>query len=130
MDDPIGDLLIRIKNGYQARKKVITMPFSKMKEEIGQLLVKEKYLEKCSVRNEGKLKFLDLNLKYEGKTPALTGVKRISKPAVRVYRGVAEIPKFRSGYGITIISTSKGIMTGKEAKKNRLGGEIICQVWQ
>jgi small subunit ribosomal protein S8 len=128
VNDPIGDMLIRIKNGYLARKDVVEVPYSKMKEEIAKILVKEGYLKKFKIENL-KFKILKLELKYEGKRPAIEGVKRISKPGVRIYAKAGEIPKVKYGFGITIVSTSKGIMTDREAKKKNLGGEVICQVW-
>jgi len=131
VNDPIGDMLIRIKNGYLARKDVVEVPYSKMKEEIAKLLVKEGYLKnlKSQMSNVKSGKILRIELKYEGKRPAIEGVKRISKPGVRIYAKAGEIPKVKYGFGITIVSTSKGIMTGREAKKKNLGGEVICQVW-
>jgi len=128
VNDPIGDMLIRVKNGYLARKEVVEVPYSKIKEEIAKLLVKEGYFKKFKIENL-KFKILKLELKYEGKRPALEGVKRISKPGVRIYAKAGEIPKVKYGFGITVVSTPKGIMTDKEARKNNLGGEIICQVW-
>ena len=131
VNDPIGDMLIRIKNGYLARKDVVEVPYSKMKEEIAKILVKEGYLKnvKYQMENVKWKKTLILTLKYEGKRPAIEGVKRISKPGVRIYAKAGEIPKVKYGFGITIVSTSKGIMTDREAKKKNLGGEVICQVW-
>jgi len=128
VNDPIGDMLIRIKNGYLARKVVVEVPYSIMKEEIAKLLVKKGYLKKFKIENL-KFKILKLELKYEGKRPGIEGVKRISKPGVRTYAKAGEIPKVKYGFGITIVSTPKGIMTGREAKKKNLGGEVICQVW-
>jgi len=138
INDPIGDMLIRIKNGYLARKDVVEVPYSRMKEEIAKILVKEGYLEsskskisppKRRSRRNSKFKILELKLKYEGKGPAIEEVKRISKPGVRIYAKADEIPKVKYGFGITIVSTPKGIMTDKEARKKNLGGEVICQVW-
>ena len=131
VNDPIGDMLARIKNGYLARKNVVEVPYSKMKEEIAKLLVKEGYLRnvKCQMTNGKWKKTLVLTLKYEGGRPAIEEVKRVSKPGVRIYAKAREIPKVKYGFGITIISTSKGIMTDKEARKKNLGGEVICQVW-
>jgi len=129
--DPIADMLIRIKNGYQARKKLVEMPYSKLKAEIAGLLVKEGYLKK-SVLKESPIKTfktLELILKYDGKEPVLTGVKRLSKPGLRVYARATAIPRVRVGFGVTIVSTSKGLMTDKKARKKNLGGEVICQVW-
>jgi len=138
ISDPIGDMLIRVKNGYLARKDIVEVPYSKMKEEIAKLLVKEGYLKnvKCQTRlPDGQVsnvkwkKTLVLTLKYQGKRPAIEEVKRISKPGVRIYAKAGEIPKVKYGFGITIVSTSKGIMIDSQAKKKNLGGEVICQVW-
>jgi small subunit ribosomal protein S8 len=131
VNDPIGDMLIRIKNGYLARKNFVEVPYSRIKEEIARLLVKEGYLRnvKCQMSNVKSEKILRIELKYEGKRPAIEEVKRISKPGVRIYAKAGEIPRVKYGFGITIVSTPKGIMTGKEAKKKNLGGEVICQVW-
>ena len=131
VNDPIGDMLIRIKNGYLARKDVVEVPYSRVKEEIAKILVKEGYLRnvKCQMTNGKSGKILRIELKYDGKRPAIEEVKRISKPGVRIYAKAGEIPKVKYGFGITIVSTSKGIMTDKEAKEKNLGGEVICQVW-
>lgn len=133
--DPIADMLIRIKNGYLAGKKLVEVPFSKIKQSIAQILVKEGYLKnaRLEVIDSGKKKQvkknLILELRYKDGRPALTDVKRVSKPGVRIYLKSKEISKPKFGLGITIVSTSKGIMTHKEAKKRNLGGEIICEVW-
>ncbi len=128
--DPIADFIIRIKNGYLVRKKLIEIPWSNMKEKLAEMLVKEGFLKNAQVKSEkGKFKTLELELKYEGKKPALTEVKRISKPGVRIYAKVNKIPRVRLGVGITIISTPKGLMTDKQARKNHQGGELICQIW-
>jgi len=128
--DPVADFIIRIKNGYLVRKKLIEIPWSKMKEKMAEMLVKEGFLKNAQVKSEkGKFKTLELELKYEGKKPALTEVKRISKPGVRIYAKVNKIPRVRLGVGITIISTPQGLMTDKEARKNHQGGELICQIW-
>lgn len=128
LSDPIADMLIRIKNGYRAGKQVVEVPYSKTKEAIAKILLKEGYLKKFKIKNL-KFKILELSLKYEGKKPALEEVKRISRPGVRIYTKAGKIPKVRFGFGITIVSTPKGLMTDKEAKKRNLGGEVICQVW-
>jgi len=128
--DPIADLIIRIKNGYLVRKKLIEVPWSKMNQKIAEILVKEGYLKNAEVKAEkNKFKVLVLELKYEGKKPAITQVRRISKPGVRIYAGVNKIPKVKEGAGLTIVSTPKGLMTDKQARKNHQGGEIICQIW-
>ncbi len=129
MNDPIADMIIRIKNALMARRDSVVVPHSKMKAQIGQLLVQNNYVEDCTV--EAKMPQADLvfKLKYVGKIPAITDVKRISKPGRRVYAPAGKIPRALGGYGITIVSTSKGIMTDKEAKKQNIGGEVLCQIW-
>jgi len=116
----------------------VEMPWSKMKEKMAEILVKEGFLKNAKVDGEqsrtvkgekSQFKILELELKYEGKKAALNEVKRISKPGVRIYEKVNKIPKVRQGVGITIISTPQGLMTDKEARKNHQGGEIICQIW-
>ncbi len=133
MADPIADLLIRIKNGYRARKKSVFVSYSKIKEKICQLLKENGYLEKYEISSENqkkkKFKFLELTLKYEGKKPALTEVRRISKPGLRIYKKANEIPRVEEGFGITVVSTNKGLLTDKQAKAKKLGGEVLFQVW-
>ena len=128
MTDPIGDMLTRIRNGYLARKKMVKVPYSRIKEQMAEILVKEGYLAKLKVRSE-KFKILELGLKYEGKKPALTSIERVSKPGLRIYSPAKKIKQVCSGLGLSILSTSAGLMTNKEARKKNLGGEIICQVW-
>jgi len=127
--DPIADMLIRIKNGYLTKKKFVEIPFSKIKNSLAKILVKESYINNFDIKNENELKLLKLELKYDKKVPAITGIKRISKPGLRVYKGKRNIPRVLGGLGIAIISTPKGLMTGKEAYRNNLGGEIICTIW-
>lgn len=135
MTDPIADLLIRIKNGYQARKKIVLVPYSKIKENICLLLVKEGFLEKLKIQKarlpagQAKFKTLELTLKYKHKQPVINEIRIISKQSLRIYKKATEIPKVKMGYGITIVSTPAGLMTDFEARKKNLGGEIICQVW-
>ena len=130
MTDPIADILIRIKNGYQAQKEIVEIPYSRLKQAIGEILAKEGFLASCQVKTlKNRFKVLSLGLKYDKKTPALTNVKRISKPGLRVYAPANKIPPVKYGFGITIVSTPKGLMTGSEAKKKHLGGEIIGQIW-
>jgi len=138
INDPIADFLIRIKNGYLAKKTEVSVPYSKIKENLGKILVEEGYLEKLKIpacpagRRNPKSeirKNLVLTLKYEKKKPALTDVQRVSKPGLRIYVDKTKIPKVLGGLGITIISTPKGLMTDKEARKKGLGGEVICKVW-
>lgn len=130
MTDPIADFLTRIRNGYQARKKVVEVPYSKIKEGIGQILVKKGYLRKIEAEGkEPQEKRLVLALKYKGGEPAVTGIKRLSKPSVRIYAQTGKIPSPPWGFGVTILSTSQGLMTDREARKKKIGGEVICQIW-
>lgn len=130
MTDPIADFLTRIRNGYQARKKIVEVPYSKIKERIGQILVKEGYLKEMEAkRGKTQEKKLVLALKYKGREPSVTGIKRVSKPGVRVYARAGKIPKSPWGFGVTVLSTSQGLVTDKEARKKKIGGEVVCQIW-
>lgn len=127
ISDPIADMLTRIRNGYLARKIIIDVSGSKLRERLADLLVKESYIKKVTKDKSGKS--IQLELLYKNGKPAITQVNKISKPGLRKYIGVKDIPRVLGGAGIVILSTSKGLMNGKEAKKNRLGGEIICEIW-
>lgn len=127
--DPIADMLTRIKNAYMARKESVIMPYSKVKESIAKVLIEHKYIKDAQMQEiEGK-KNLMVTLSYMGKTPAMTDVKRVSKPGLRKYSKVDTIKRTLGGYGITIVSTSQGVMDDKSAKKKNIGGEVLCQVW-
>ncbi len=123
--DKVGDLLIRIKNGYMASRKDVVITNSKLSVAIVELLVKEGYLEKMEKTETGIL----ATLKYEDKKPVLNDVKRVSKPGHRVYEGHKGLPRVLNGMGIAIISTPKGVMTDKQARKEALGGEVMALVW-
>lgn len=123
--DPIADALIRIKNGYMVGRESITIKYSKLILSILNLLEKEGYLGKVKKRGQS----IEVLLKYNGRVPALTDVKRISKPSLRVYKGVGDLPKVMGGVGIAIISTPKGVMTEREARKQNVGGEVLALVW-
>ena len=126
MTDPIADMLTRIRNANQMRSKEVSMPTSKMKVEIAKILNAEGFIEKYIVKDNT----LTLTLKYAGnKERVITGLKRISKPGLRVYAGADEIPTVLNGLGIAIISTPKGVMTDKLARKNNVGGEVIAYIW-
>ena len=126
MTDPIADMLTRIRNANQMRNKEVSMPTSKMKVEIAKILENEGFIEGFNVKDNT----LTLTLKYaENKERVITGLKRISKPGLRVYAGAIEIPKVLNGLGIAIISTPKGVMTDKLARKNNVGGEVIAYIW-
>ena len=126
MTDPIADMLTRIRNANQMRNKEVSMPTSKMKVEIAKILENEGFIEGFNVKDNT----LTLTLKYgQNKERVITGLKRISKPGLRVYAGADEIPYVLNGLGIAIISTPKGVMTDKLARKNNVGGEVIAYIW-
>jgi small subunit ribosomal protein S8 len=129
MYDPIADLISRIKNGYQARKKIVLAPHSKIKENLCRILIKYGFLKSLKINKEKVGSVIELELKYNRKVSAVTAIKIVSKPGLRVYCKAGEIPRVKMGRGITVISTSAGLMTGKEAQKKNLGGEVICQVY-
>lgn len=123
--DPISDMLTRIRNAHMALHKEVIIPASKMKKAILDIMVNEGYIEKYE--EDGRE--LKVYLKYVKGRPAITDLKRISKPGRRIYVGVEEIPRVQNGLGICILSTSKGVLEGKEAKNKRVGGELLCQIW-
>ncbi len=127
--DPIADMLTRIKNAYLSRKETVIVPYSKVKEAIANVLMEHKYISGVELSENGAKKDLVLTLSYIGRHPALTNVKRVSKPGRRLYTGVEDIHRTLGGYGITIVSTSQGVMDDKSAKKRNIGGEVLCQVW-
>jgi small subunit ribosomal protein S8 len=128
--DPIADMLTRIRNASQARHRELTLPSSKMKREIARILVDEGFIESFATQQDGVQETLTLELKYvEGRTPVVSGLKRISKPGLRVYARKTEIPRVLGGLGLAILSTSHGVMTGSQARKLNLGGEVLCYVW-
>ncbi len=128
MTDPIADMLTRIRNANQALLVDVEVAHSKMKESIAQILKREGYITDCTV--DGKpLKKLKLTLKYQGRRGVIAGLRRVSSPGLRRYVRATEIPRVLGGMGTAIVSTPKGIMTGFEAQKNNLGGELLCFVW-
>ncbi len=135
LTDPIADMLARINNAIKARKGEVYIPNSKMKEKIAEILKREGYIEDYIIseeRKKGTQKTLIIKLKYLGSRntkPAISGLKRVSKPGLRKYAPVDEIPYVQKGLGIAILSTNKGILTDAEARKQRVGGEIIAYVW-
>ncbi len=128
--DPIGDLLIRLKNGSQRRFETVAVPTSKLKRAILEILRKEGYVSRVEDGVQEGHPVLHVYLKYVGDgQPMITGLERISRPGRRVYVGSQDIKKIRNGIGVSILSTSKGIMTDQESRKNHLGGEVLCSVW-
>ena len=128
MHDPISDLLTRIRNAGLAKHASVVMPHSKMKEAVAQILKREGYVGDVSVEATP-LKNLKLSLKYVGRAPVIVGLRQISTPGLRRYVRSTEIPRVLGGMGIAIVSTSRGLMTGTEARQQNLGGELVCYVW-
>ena len=128
--DSIADLLTRIRNASSAKHETVDIPASNMKKAIMQILVDEGYVKSFTVIEDGKQGMIRATLKYgEGKTPVITGLRRVSKPGLRIYSSVEDMPKVLKGLGIAIVSTSKGIMTDRQARKENVGGEILAFVW-
>ncbi len=126
MTDPIADMLNRIRNAQAVSKEIVDIPFSNLKYEIAKILEKQGFVDKVEKKGRKSRKALEITLKYPA---AISGLRRISKLGQRIYTSSKEIKQTRGGYGISIISTPKGLMTNKEAKKKKLGGEIICEIW-
>ena len=127
--DPIADMLTRIRNAAAAQKTELVLPYSKFKANLAQLLLKEGFV---SGVNEvtGTHKNLQINLKYsQSGESVIAGIKRVSKPGQRIYMPADKLPRTNSGFGVTVVSTSRGLMTDKEARKAKVGGEVVCQVW-
>lgn len=131
MTDPIADMLTRIRNGLNAEHETVTVPSSKMKVEIARILKQEGYIDSYKVEGEtAKDKVIVIELKYgPDKQKVITGLKRISKPGLRVYAKGDNVPRVLNGLGIAILSTSKGLMTDRDARKQNLGGEVVAYVW-
>lgn len=129
MTDPIADMLTRIRNANRQRHDDVSIPSSKLKIEIAEILKKEGFIKGYKVEGEGVTKNINIALKYRGNDRVITDLKRISKPGLRVYAKVNEIPKVLNGLGIVILSTSKGVMTDKEARAAQVGGEVLAYVW-
>lgn len=129
LTDPISDMLTRLRNACNARKTQIDLPYSKLKSEIARLLKDEGYIVDYELDTQGKHPLLKIRCKFVNKTPAIAGLKRISRPGLRRYVGSTEIPRVLGGMGVAIVSTSRGILTGHEAKKRKVGGELLAYVW-
>ena len=128
--DSIADLLTRIRNANSAKHETVDIPASNIKKAIMQILVDEGYIKSFSVIEDGKQGMIKAVLKYgEGKTPIITGLRRVSKPGLRVYSNVEDMPKVMKGLGIAIVSTSKGVMTDRQARKENVGGEVLAFIW-
>ncbi|MFA7419782.1 MAG: 30S ribosomal protein S8 [Melioribacteraceae bacterium] len=127
--DPIADFLTRVRNAVKARKKYVEIPSSKMKISLAEILKSQKFIKDFNVTEDNKQNVLRVHLQYVNGVPSITGLKRISKPGLRTYVGNDEIPRVLGGLGISILSTPKGLLTDKQAKKESVGGELVCQVW-
>jgi len=129
VSDPIADMLTRVRNASRARHDEVVLPSSRTKLAIAQILVAEGFIDGAEEFSEANQKFLRLRLKYVGKLPVVSGLKRVSKPGLRVYATKTQIPRVLGGLGVVIVSTRQGIMTGSAARKAQLGGEVLAYVW-
>jgi small subunit ribosomal protein S8 len=129
MTDPIADMLARIRNASRAGHKRVDMPVSKLKAEIARILKENAFIHDYKVLDDGRHGVLRLYLKYHEGAPVIRELQRVSKPGRRQYAGVAELPRIRSGLGMAIVSTSQGVMTDRDARKNNVGGEILAAIW-
>jgi len=127
--DPIADYLTRIRNAAKAKHRRVDIPSSNLKKAISQILLEKKFVAGFTVLEDKKQNILRINLKYFNGKPVITGLRRVSKPGIRLYRGSNELPRVLGGLGVAIISTSKGVMTDAQAKKENVGGEILAYVW-
>lgn len=130
VNDTIADMLTRIRNANSAKHDTVDIPASNMKKAIAQILVDEGYIKNYKIIEDGKQGVIRVTLKYgEGKSQVITGLRRVSKPGLRIYSNVEEMPKVMKGLGVAIVSTSKGIMTDREARKQNVGGEVLAFIW-
>ena len=129
MTDPIADMLTRIRNAVLVRKTELRVPYSRIKFAIAQILAKEGYVEDVRETGEGKLRVILIRLSYRGNESVIHDLQRISTPGRRVYIGHGKIPNVRSGYGLAILSTPAGVLSGREARQRKLGGELLCEVY-
>ena len=128
--DPIADLLTRIRNANSAKHDSVEIPASNMKKAICQILLDEGYIRNFTVTEDGKQGVIKVTLKYgEGKTPVIKGLRRVSKPGLRIYSNAEELPRVMKGLGVAIISTSRGVMTDRQARKENVGGEVLAFIW-
>jgi small subunit ribosomal protein S8 len=130
MTDPIADLLTRVRNANTARHEIVEVPSSTIKKAIANIMLQEGYVKDIEEYNDGVVPMMRISLKYgNGKDRVITGLRRISKPGLRVYCKKEEIPKVLNGLGVAVISTSQGVMADREARKDGLGGEVLCYIW-
>jgi len=127
--DPITDMLNQIRNGQAVQKPEISVTLSNLKYEVAKVLVDAGFIQEVKKTVKGKIKTMKIVLKYDNGIPTISGLKRVSKPGQRIYAKLHDIKNVRGGYGISVVSTPKGLMTNKEARKQRLGGEVLCEIW-
>ena len=127
-NDPIADLLTRLRNASRAGKSELLVPYSRIKADLAAILKKEGYISDFEVQSEGRPQLRIVN-KFADKTPAITGLKRVSRPGLRRYVGAGEIPRVLGGMGISILSTPRGVLSGREARRQKVGGELLAYVW-
>lgn len=127
--DPISDFLTRVRNASKAGKLRVDIPASNMKKSLAEILKTQKFINDYSVVEDNKQNILRLELKYTNGNPAISGLKKISKPGLRVYKKSDELPKVLNGLGIAVVSTSQGLLTDKDARKQTIGGEVVCYIW-
>ena len=128
--DPIADMLTRLRNGSQAKHASVDVPYSNVKLAIAKILADEGFITSWDIREDGPRKYLRVQLKYDSnRRPVMNGLRRVSKPGLRVYAGIHDIPRVLGGMGTVVVSTNRGIMSGREARRRHLGGELIAEVW-
>jgi small subunit ribosomal protein S8 len=129
VNDPISDMLTRIRNSAMAGQRVVEMPASKIRREIAKILVKQNFVEKFVVIADGRQGWMKILLRYTDGVPAIQGLIRVSSPGRRTYSGFDSVPKVKNGLGLAIVSTSKGVLTDTECRAQKVGGEVLCKVW-
>jgi len=129
MNDPIADMLTRLRNATAAGLPSLTLPYSKLKSDIAHILKKEGYIKESELVTEGGHQAIKIQTKFVNKTSAISGLKRVSRPGLRRYVGAGEIPRVLGGMGIAVLSTPRGILTGHEARKQKVGGELLAYIW-
>ena len=129
MQDPIADMLTRLRNAGQAGLAQVEIPLSRMKESIAKVLLEEGYIQSFAVTGEGVHKQIAITLKYADGKPVIEGLERVSKPSCRTYCGCCDIPRVRNGLGTVILSTPRGVVSGSKAKQENVGGEVLCYIW-
>lgn len=128
--DPIADMLTRVRNASQSKHATVDVPFSKMKLAIAKIMEQEGYIAGHEIREEENRKFLRLRLRYDAqRRPVVNGLRRVSRPGLRVYAGMDDIPRVLGGMGTVVVSTNRGVMTGHEARRRHLGGELLAEIW-